>query len=95
MQEMQAPSLGQEDPLGKEMTAQSSTLAWKIPWTEKPGGLQSMGSQNVRHDLATKQCRHTPPEQKNGIQGIWSLCLAHWVAFLCIFNSAICKIQLA
>ena len=42
--------LGQEDPLEKEMATHSSTLAWKIPWTEKPGKLQSMGSQRVRHD---------------------------------------------
>ena len=39
----------------KEMATHSSILAWKIPWTEEPGGLQSMGSQRVRHDLATKQ----------------------------------------
>ena len=43
-------SLGQEDPLEKEMATHSSTLAWKIPWTEKPGRLQSMGSQRVGHD---------------------------------------------
>ena len=43
-------SLGQEDPLEKEMAAYSSTLAWKIPWTEEPGRLQSMGSQRVRHN---------------------------------------------
>ena len=42
-------SLGSEDPLEKEMATHSSTLAWKIPWTEKPGRLQSMGSQRVRH----------------------------------------------
>ena len=42
--------LGQEDPLEEEMAAHSSVLAWKIPWTEEPGGLQSMGSQRVRHD---------------------------------------------
>ena len=42
-------SLGQEDPLEKEMATHSSTLAWKIPWTEEPGRLQSMGSQRVRH----------------------------------------------
>ena len=46
-------SLGWEDPLEKEMATHSSTLAWKIPWTEKPGRLQSMGSQRVRHDWAT------------------------------------------
>jgi len=43
-------SLGQEDPLEKEMATHSSTLAWKIPWTEEPGRLQSMGLQRVRHD---------------------------------------------
>ena len=43
-------SLGQDDPLEKEMATHSSILAWKIPWMEKPGGLQSMGSQRVRHD---------------------------------------------
>ena len=42
-------SLGGEDPLEKAMAPHSSTLAWKIPWMEKPGGLQSMGSQRVRH----------------------------------------------
>ena len=43
-------SLGREDPLEKEMATHSSILAWRIPWTEKPGGLQSTGSQRVRHD---------------------------------------------
>ena len=47
MQETQVQSLGEEDPLEKEMTMHSSILAWKIPWTEEPGGLQSMGSQRV------------------------------------------------
>ena len=46
MQETWVRSLGQEDPLEKEMATPSSTLAWKIPWTEKPGRLQSMGSQS-------------------------------------------------
>ena len=46
MQEMRAPSLGQEDPLEKGMETRSSILTWEIPWTEKPGGLQSMGSQS-------------------------------------------------
>ena len=48
--ETQVQSLGREDPLEKEMAAHSSTLAWKIPWMEEPGGLQSMGSQRVGHD---------------------------------------------
>ena len=50
MRETQVRSLGQEDPLEKEMATYSSTLAWKIPWTEKPGRLQSMGLQRVGHD---------------------------------------------
>ena len=50
MQETQVRSLGQEDPLEKEMAAHSSTLAWKIPWMEEPSGLQSMGSQRVGHN---------------------------------------------
>ena len=48
--ETQVQSLGQEDPLDKEMAIHSSTAAWKIPWTEEPGELQSTGSQRVRHD---------------------------------------------
>ena len=54
-QEIQVQSLGWEDPLEKKMATYSSILAWEIPWTEKPGGLQSIGSQRVRHDLVTKQ----------------------------------------
>ena len=46
---------GWKDPLEKEMATHSSTLACKIPWTEEPGGLQSMGSQRVRYDLAAEQ----------------------------------------
>ena len=49
--------LGQEDPLEKEMATHFSILAWRIPWTEEPGRLQSMGSQRARHDLVTKQQR--------------------------------------
>ena len=50
MQETQVRSLGQEDPLEKEMATHSSILAWRIPWTEELGRLQSMVSQRVRHD---------------------------------------------
>ena len=49
-QETRIQSLGQEDPLEEKMAMHSSILAWKIPWTEKPGGLRSMGSQRVGHD---------------------------------------------
>ena len=47
MRETQVPSLGQENPLEKGMATHSSILAWQIPWTEEPGGLQCMGSQRV------------------------------------------------
>ena len=50
MQETPVPSLGQEDPLEKGMANHSSILAWRIPWTEEPGRLQSMGSQRVEHN---------------------------------------------
>ena len=50
-QENRVQPLGQEDPLEKEMATHSSTLAWKIPWTEEPGKLQPMGSQRVRHNF--------------------------------------------
>ena len=50
MQETWVPSLGQEDPLEKEMATHSSILSWRTPWKEEPGRLQSMGSQRVRHD---------------------------------------------
>ena len=50
MRETQILSLGWEDPLEKEMATHSSTLAWKIPWTEESGRLESMGSQRVGHD---------------------------------------------
>ena len=50
IQETQVQSLGREDPLEKEMATHSNILAWRIPWTEEPGGLQSMGSQRVGHD---------------------------------------------
>ena len=50
MRETRVPSLGREDSLEKEMAPHSSTLAWKIPWREEPGRLQSMGLQRIRHD---------------------------------------------
>ena len=50
VQETQVRSLGQEDPLEKGMATHSSILAWRTPWTEEPGGLQSLGSKRVRHD---------------------------------------------
>ena len=55
MQDTWVLFLGQEDPLEKETATHSSMLAWEIPWTEEPDGLQSMGLQRVRYDLVTKQ----------------------------------------
>jgi len=62
IQETWVRFLGWEDMLEKEMETHSSILAWRIPWTEEPGRLQSMASQRVRHDLATE----LPPHTSNG-----------------------------
>ena len=50
LQELQVESLGQKDPLEEGMATHSSILVWRFPWTEAPGGLQSVGSQRVGHD---------------------------------------------
>ena len=52
---MKVQSLGQKDPVEKQMATHSSILAWRIPWTEEPGGRQSMGSQRVDHNRVSKQ----------------------------------------
>ena len=57
---MHVPPLGREGPLEKGMATHSSILAWRIPWTEEPGGLQSMGSHRVRHDWSDLAYMHTP-----------------------------------
>ena len=57
LQEIWVGFLGGEDPLEEGMVTHSSTLAWKIPWTEEPGGLQSMGLQRVRHDWWLSTCK--------------------------------------
>ena len=59
MREMQVASLGREDPLEEETATHSSILAWKIPWTEEPGGLQSMGWQRVRHNWVNEHTQQT------------------------------------
>ena len=61
MQETQVQSLGREDPLEKEMAIHASIPAWEIPWTEEPGGLESTGSQRLRHDRATEQQKSPDP----------------------------------
>ena len=57
-QEIRVRSLSQKDPLEMVMATHSSILAWRIPWTEEPGGLQSKGSQRVRHDWVTEHTQH-------------------------------------
>ena len=52
MKETWVQTLGQEDPLEKDMAANSSTLAWKTPWVEEPGGLETIGSQRVGHNFS-------------------------------------------
>ena len=82
MRETRVRSLGWEDPLEKEMAIHSSTSAWKIPWTEEPGKLLSMGSQRVGHDWATSRSRSfqyswvgksMDREESGGLQsmGLW------------------------
>ena len=61
VQETWVRSLGQEDPLVKGMSTHSSILAWRITWTEEPGGLKSTGLPKVRHDCATKHTHHGGP----------------------------------
>ena len=60
MQETWVQSLGQEDPLEEGMATRSNILAWRIPWTEEPGWLQSMGLERVGYDLSDLACTHTP-----------------------------------
>ena len=60
---MWAQSLGQEDPLKKEMATCSNILAWEIPWTEEPSGLQFMGLQRVDQDLVTETHTYIPELQ--------------------------------
>ena len=62
MQDTQVGSVGREDPLEADVATHSNSLTWRIPWTEEPDGLQSMGLQRVRHNLVTKQ-----QQQQQGI----------------------------
>ena len=69
MQETQIRSLGQEDPLEEEIATCPSVFAWEIPWTEEPGGLQSMRSQRLGHDRATECTK----EHWKGENSAWTL----------------------
>ena len=87
MQETWVWSLGQEDPLEKEMVTHSSILAWRIPWTEKPGRLQSKGSQRVGHDWATSLTHSLTHSLNHSVRGesrlrtTWGNCI--YCAHLC------------
>ena len=72
---MQVPSLGWEESLEKEMAPHSNILAWKIPWTGELGGLQSTGSQRVRHNLVTEQHQHDLAGQPSGQSELISMTL--------------------
>ena len=69
IQETPVQSLGPEDPLEKGMATHSSIPAWRIPWTEEPGGLQSMGLQRVGHNRATHTHTHTVTTAGGSLQG--------------------------
>ena len=81
-EEMQVQSLGEEGPLEKEMATHSSILAWKIPWTDVPRGLQSMGSQRVRQNLATK----SP-------QTLMTMTVFYCSVYICILGPRFCFIH--
>ena len=81
--------LGSEDPLEKGMATHSSILVWKIPWTVEPGGLESIGSQRVRHDQATIST-FTFPLTFQGGRTCWAL-LKETLAFLPLFTGAALK----
>ena len=85
MQETWVRSLGWEDPLEKEMAIHSRTIAWKIPWTEEPGRLQSMGSQRAGHDWATSL--HSLNDLM--MLSIFHVLVGHVYSFLekCLFRS--------
>ena len=87
VQDTQVQSLGWEDPLEKEMATHSSILAWRISWTEEPGGLQSMGSQRVEHNwvtnthLLTYNKRFTPNFTHGTGENIFHIKLTHSQAY--------------
>ena len=84
VQETQVQSLGQEDPLQEEVPTNSSILAWKISWTEEPGGLQSKGLQRAGHDWVWAQTvlikrRHKQAERQGKMKAkIWVMHLQPW-----------------
>ena len=87
MQEVRVQSLGGEDPLEEEMATSSSILAWKIPWTEEAGGLQSTGLQRVGHDWATEH-RFAIKQSTMTLGGLF-ICLFFWLILV-----AVCRLSL-
>ena len=83
---MQIQSLGREDPLEMEIATHSSILAWRIPWTEEPGGLQFTGSQKVGHDLVTKQ-QYDYPHNSISILFIFFLSTLSKFTLVCLISS--------
>ena len=81
MQETRVQSLGQEDPLEEGMATHSNILAWEIPWTKEPGGLQSMGSQRIGHDWATDHAHEVWLPLASELQRITSY-LQWWIPLL-------------
>ena len=79
MRETRVRSLGQEDPLEKEMATHSSTLVWRIPWREEPGRLQSMGSQRVQHNWTTSLSLFTLTRPESGLNIMLNIILGVFV----------------
>ena len=79
MQEMWVWSLGQEDPLEKEVSTHSSVLAWRIAWMEEPGELQSVGSQRAGHEWVTKHQQQHDQKEKNGEWPLRGMVFLLWV----------------
>ena len=87
LQETQVQSLGQEDSLEEGMAIHSSILVWRIPWTEEPSGLQSIGLQGVKHDWSDLACTHADHKYccQNSDLGIWLFTLSSLFCYTCRF----------
>ena len=88
MQGTQVQFLGREDPLEKEMATHSSTIAWEIPWTEEPGGLQLWGCKRVGHDLMAKQQASITGKTATFFKDV--LAVSHIVLSCSVASSSLC-----
>ena len=93
-QETKIWSVGQEDSLEEEMATHSSILAWKIPWTDEPGGLQSMGSQRVRYNWVDWACTHI---KLLGYENLWlrDPVLGQTLNFVCFLPNCTQELNIA